>query len=43
MECEPMTGQVTIMQRLMVEDFERNSKLQKARKNLLIVVKIQLV
>ena len=43
MECEPVIGQVTMIQRLTVEDFKRNPKIQRARKNLLIVIGIRLV
>jgi hypothetical protein len=43
MEREPMTEQVTMIQPLTIEDFKRNSKIQRARKNLLIVISIQLV
>ncbi len=38
-----MTGQVAIMQPLMVEDIKRNPKSQRARKNLVIVISIHLV
>ena len=43
MECEPVTGPVTMIEPLTVEDFKRNPKIQRARKNLLIVISIQLV
>ena len=43
MESEPMAEQVTMIPSLTVEDFKRNPKIQRARKNLLIVISIQLV
>ena len=43
MESEPMVEQVIMIQPLTDEDFKKNPKIQRARKNLLIVISIQLV
>jgi hypothetical protein len=43
MECEPVTGPVTVIEPLTVEDFKKNTKIQRKKGFLLNVISIQLV